>query len=106
MNFPCRLSFGKSQLTLGCHFCFFPGNRRRKWSDVVGTLSEDGTVFSLSHPPRPPNYEAQVSMFFGLEFVSLVLDKIWGCYLRHPVASALPLAHPELAGVAFVAASV
>lgn len=27
-------------------------------------------------------------------------------YLRHPAASALPLVHPELAGVAFVAASV
>lgn len=54
MNFPYGLNFGKSQLTLGWHFCFLPGNRRRKQSEVVGTFSEDGTVFSLSQAPRFP----------------------------------------------------
>lgn len=41
-------------IDLGWHFCFLPGNRRRKQSEVVGTFSEDGTVFSLSQAPRFP----------------------------------------------------
>lgn len=45
---------------------------------------------------------------FGLKFgtPSLPRPGVVSCLLRHPGASALPLAPPELAGVASVAASV
>lgn len=62
--------------------------------------------------PKPQDFlndKAQGSLFFCLKFVSLFFGQDLGL---SPVtqgiqlASALPLSHPELAGVAFVAASV
>lgn len=48
--------------------------------------------------PKPqdfPNDKAQGSLFFCLKFVSLFLDKIWGCHLL-PKASSwlLPCLYP------------
>ncbi|KAL0604484.1 LOW QUALITY PROTEIN: hypothetical protein AAY473_026482, partial [Plecturocebus cupreus] len=52
MNFPGCLKFGKPLLTLGLAFLFpVPGSE--KWSKVVGTFCEDGTVFPLPSVPNP-----------------------------------------------------
>lgn len=83
--------------------CF--SRRTEKWSKVVGTFHEDGTVFSLPQTPKTSQIRGSSGTVFGLELGSPVFAETWDCHshLRHSAASALPLAPPKLAGVAFVA---
>lgn len=79
--------------------------RTEKWSKVVGTFYEDGTVFPLPQIPKTSHSRGSSGAAFGLELVSPVFAEthVVSSHLRRPAASALPLAPPKLAGVAFVA---
>lgn len=76
-----------------------------KWSKVVGTFYEDGTVFPFFQIPKTFQVRGSRGIAFGLEHRSPVFAETWACQLspRRLAASALPLALPKLAGVAFVA---
>ena len=76
-----------------------------KWSKVVGTFYEDGTVFPFFQIPKTFQVRGSRGIAFGLEHRSPVFAETWACQLspRRLTASALPLALPKLAGVAFVA---
>lgn len=77
--------------------CF--SRRTEKWSKVVGTFHEDGTVFSLPQTPKTSQIRGSSGTVFGLELGSPVFAETWDCQLSPEAFSSLCLAFsPSQAG--------
>lgn len=90
----------KAQTALGAGFLISCLSRRtEKWSKVVGTFYEDGTVFPLPQILKTSQVRGLSGTAFGLELGSPVFAETWACQLSPEAFSSLCLAFsPSQAG--------
>lgn len=70
-----------------------------KWSKVVGTFYEDGTVFPFFQTPKTFQVRGSRGIAFGLEHRSPVFAETWACQLSPEASGSLCLAFsPSQAG--------